>query len=290
VLRDELGTLPAGDVRQCLVALSDSPKVRDLFNYRFEEGTFGGHAFGNILLTALEKMSGNFSEAVETASEILRVDGMVIPSTLDNIRLKLEWPESSIILQGERTIDAEHFKLDPRKATISVLPSASPNPTAITAIEQADIILVAPGDLYTSLGPLLVIEGIGDALRRSRALKVYVCNLVTKEGQTIDFTVSDHAAEIERFAGGPFLDYVFYNQARPTAYMQQRYDEEHSTLVEADEDALSQAHYKAIGGNFLGGMAEKHSGDTLPVTRSLIRHDGAVLVQAIFNLYDGITR
>ncbi|HEU4715847.1 MAG TPA: gluconeogenesis factor YvcK family protein, partial [Candidatus Saccharimonadales bacterium] len=109
VLRDELGALPPGDVRQCLVALSDSPKIRDLFNYRFEEGTFGGHSFGNILLTALEKMTGNFTEAIETASEILRVNGTVIPATLDNVRLKMEWPQASVILQGERVIDAEYF-------------------------------------------------------------------------------------------------------------------------------------------------------------------------------------
>ncbi|HEU5121419.1 MAG TPA: gluconeogenesis factor YvcK family protein, partial [Candidatus Saccharimonadales bacterium] len=95
VLRDELGTLPPGDVRQCLVALSDSPKVRDLFDYRFEEGTFKGHAFGNLLLSALEKITGDFSEAVETASEILRINGVVVPATLDNVRLKMEWPEAS---------------------------------------------------------------------------------------------------------------------------------------------------------------------------------------------------
>ena len=93
VLRDELGALPPGDVRKCLVALSDSPKVRDLFDYRFSEGTFAGHSFGNLLLTALEKVTGDFSEAVETASEILRVNGIVIPATLDNVRLQMSWPE-----------------------------------------------------------------------------------------------------------------------------------------------------------------------------------------------------
>lgn len=288
VLRDELGTLPAGDVRQCLVALSDSEKVRDLFNYRFDVGTFGGHSFGNILLTALEKMTGDFSEAVETASQILRVNGMVIPSTLDNIRLKVAWPGTSVTLNGERVIDAEHFKLDPRKATLSVIPAAMPNPTALAAIEQADIILVAPGDLYTSLGPLLVIEGIGDALRRSGAVKVYVCNLVTKEGQTSGFTVSDHAAEIERFAGGAFLDYVVYNHEQPNALLAKRYKEENSTLVVVDEPALKKAHYKTIGGNYLGKIAVKEKSDSLPVTRSFIRHDAAAVAKQILKLYDGL--
>ena len=120
MLRDELGTLPPGDVRQCLVALSDSPKVRELFNYRFEEGTFQGHAFGNLLLSALEKMTGSFNEAVETASKILRVNGVVIPATLDNVRLKMEWPNAKVVLKGERTIDAESFRHDAREAILSL--------------------------------------------------------------------------------------------------------------------------------------------------------------------------
>lgn len=285
VLRDELGTLPPGDVRQCLVALSDSPRIRELFNYRFEEGTFGGHSFGNILLTALEKTTGNFAEAVETASEILRINGMVVPGTLDDVRLRMEWPETSLVLHGERVIDADYFKHDPRRATLALTPNPTPNPTAIAAIEQADLVLIAPGDLYTSLGPLLVIDGIGDALRRTKATVAYVCNLVTKAGQTAGFTVSDHASEIERFAGGQCLDYVIYNEAQPTAAVAERYKAEDAYLVEYDKAALDTAHYKAVGGRFIGGMAEEHTADILPVTRSLIRHDATAVVQAALDLY-----
>lgn len=285
VLRDELGTLPPGDVRQCLVALSDSPKVRDLFDYRFEEGTFAGHSFGNLLLTALEKVTGDFSEAVETASEILRVNGVVIPATLDNVRLKMEWAETSLILHGERVIDAEFFKNDPRKAVLSLTPPAKANPTAIAAIEQADIVVIAPGDLYTSLGPLLVIDGIGEALAKTDALKVYVSNLVSKRGQTDQFTVSDHAAEIERFAGSPFLDYVVYNDEVPSPEVAARYKEEGGYVTEVDEEALKQAHYQTVAGNFLGKMAKTHKGDSIPVTRSLIRHDAAAVATAILETY-----
>lgn len=285
VLRDELGTLPPGDVRQCLVALSDSPKVRDLFDYRFDEGTFKGHSFGNVLLTALEKVSGDFSEAVETASEILRVNGVVIPATLDNIRLKMEWPETSLMLHGERVIDAEFFKYDPRRAHLSLLPSASANPTALLAIEQADIIVIAPGDLYTSLGPLLVIDGIGEALQKSKAMKVYVANLVSKHGQTDNFTVSDHAAEIERFAGHRFLDYVLYNDEVPSNEVAARYEAEGGYMTAVDEPALAQAHYQAIGGHFLGAMATTQLGDSLPATRSLIRHDADAVANAIVEIY-----
>jgi uncharacterized cofD-like protein len=286
VLRDELGVLPPGDVRQCLVALSDSPKIRDLFNYRFDEGTFQGHAFGNLLLTALEKMTGNFTEAVETASEILRVNGVVIPATLDNVRLKMEWPEVSTILHGERMIDADYFKYDPRRATLSLVPAASPNQTAIKAIEQADLVVIAPGDLYTSLGPLLVIDGIGEALRKTEAKVMYVSNLVTKEGQTAGFCVSDHAAEIERFIGGPALDYVLYNKQVPTNDVAERYKAENAYLVEVDEPVLAKKSYKAVGGNFLGDVAEGHASDVLPVTRSLIRHDSVAIAKALIALYE----
>jgi uncharacterized cofD-like protein len=285
VLRDELGTLPPGDVRQCLVALSDSSKVRELFEYRFDTGTFSGHSFGNVLLTALEKITGDFGEAVETASEILRINGVVIPATLDNIRLKMEWPEKSLILHGERVIDEEYFVNDPRRATLSLTPDASPNPMAIAAIDQADIVVIAPGDLYTSLGPLLVIDGIGEALQKTKAKKFYVANLVSKKGQTDGFTVSDHAKEIERFAGVPFLDYVLYNQQAPSKEIAKRYEEEGGYITQADAAVLSTKNYQAVGGNFLGAMAEVNGADTIIGKRSLIRHDAQAVAKLILDLY-----
>lgn len=286
ILRDELGTLPPGDVRQCLVALSDSPKVRELFNYRFEEGTFQGHAFGNLLLSALEKMTGSFSDAVETASKILRVNGVVVPATLDNVRLKMVWPDLGVVLEGEGTIDAGLFEHDPRKASLSLVPKATANPTALDAIRRADLILLAPGDLYTSLGPLLVIDGICDAFKHTKAKVVYVSNLVTKKGQTENFTVSDHASEIERFIGCEVLDYVLYNQQTPSSKLAARYKEEGGYLVKADVDVLSKKHYQAVGGTFLGPVAPAHKNDVLPVTRSLIRHDSQAVAKAIMDLYE----
>lgn len=290
VLRDELGTLPPGDVRKCLVALSDSPKIRDLFDYRFEEGTFGGHSFGNILITALEKTTGSFNEAIKTASEILRVNGTVIPATLDDIRLKMEWPEASIILDGERVIDADYFKHDPRRANLSLVPSATANPMALAAIKQADMVVISPGDLYTSLGPLLIIDGIADALKNTKATCVYVSNLVTKHGQTEGFTVSDHAREIERFVGAPFLNYVLYNRQTPNKEIAIKYQEENAYLLEIDEDKLDQAAYTAVAGNFLGEMAATNKSDTLPATRQLIRHDAEAVANALIELYDGANK
>lgn len=286
ILRDELGTLPSGDVRQCLVALSDSPKIRQLFNYRFDEGTFCGHPFGNIFLTALEKMTGSFSEAVKTASEILRVNGVVIPATLDDVRLKMEWPDASVILHGERVIGSDYFKYDPRKAVLSLIPSANANSVALTAIDQADMVVIAPGDLYSSLGPLLVIDGIAEALKKTNAMCVYVSNLVTKHGQTEGFTVSDHAKEIERFVGAPFLDFVLYNEQKPVKKIARRYEEEKAYFVKIDKKALKKAKYKAISGNFLGSMTLKDKNDVLLPGRSLIRHDASAVANALISLYD----
>lgn len=286
VLRDELGTLPPGDVRQCLVALSDSPKVRDLFEYRFDTGTFSGHSFGNVLLTALEKITGDFNQAVETAAEILSIRGSVIPATLDNVRLKMAWEDKSLVLNGERVIDSEYFKYDPRKAKLSLSPAAVVNPVAVAAIEQADIVVVAPGDLYTSLGPLLVIDGIGEALRRTTAKKIYVANLVTKKGQTEGFTVGDHASEIERFAGLQFLDYVLYNEETPSEDVAKLYEQEGSYIAEVDLKTLASQHYTAVAGSFLGQMATTNSADTLIGKRSLIRHDANAVARSILGLYN----
>lgn len=286
MLRDEFGVLPPGDVRQCLVALSDSPKIRDLFNYRFEEGCLNGHSFGNIFLTALEKMTGNFNEAIETASDILRVNGQVVPATLDNVRLKMEWPGASTILQGERVIDADYFKYDPRRANISLTPAATANPAAVEAIMNADMVVIAPGDLYTSLGPLLVIDGISEALKNTKAKCVYVSNLVTKRGQTENFTVSDHAGEIERFVGSPFLNYVLYNRQRPQAEIASRYEKENAFLVKIDKDIFESKTYKAVAGDLLGQIVAKNNADNIfPVTRSLIRHNSGAVARALIRIY-----
>lgn len=287
VLRDELGALPPGDVRQCLVALSDSPQLRDLFNYRFEEGTFGGHSFGNLLLTALEKTTGSFTEAVRVASKVLRIRGTVIPATLDDVRLKMEWPGSSVILHGERVIDVEHFKNDPRRAELSLVPNPVVNPAAIKTIEEADLVVISAGDLYTSLGPLLVIDGIGKALHETKATVVYVCNLVTKQGQTDGFTVSDHAAEIERFGDHEgFLDVVLYNQQKPDAALLKRYAEEGSAMVAVDNEKLKNAPYRAVGADLLGQLSEQDKHEVSKIPRTFIRHNTEEIAVQLMKLLE----
>lgn len=286
VLRDQLGVLPPGDVRQCLVALSEVPKMRDLFNYRFEDGTFGGHSFGNILLTALEKVTGNFSDAVRTASDILRVRGIVIPGTLDSVRLKMTWKDNDYTILGENNIGSSKFIYDPRKAKLILSPNPIANPIALKAIESADMIIIAPGGIYTSVGPLLSIPGLGKALKESHAVKVYVSNLVTKTGQTDGFSIVDHANEIERLSGYNFLDYVLYNSQKPTRYQINKYRAEGDHIAKLKKTGKDKLHYKLISGNLLGNEApKKHADSILPVTRSLIRHDEEALGKCLMDIY-----
>lgn len=286
LLRDELGVLPPGDVRQCLVALANAPRVRDLFNYRFEEGSLKGHAFGNLFLTALEKMTGNFADGVEVASEVLNITGVVEPITLTNVKLAMRTP-SGVEVQGEFAISV--YDLKGERPELRLEPEAVPNPKALDAIREADVVVIAPGSLYNSLAPALVVPKVGDALCKSKALKVYVCNLVTRAGQTDGFTVSDFASEIERFAGRPFLDVVLFNTRKPDAKLLEKYASVGELSVDYDETVLAAAPYRALGGNLLAGSIwESASGaDPIAATRTLIRHDPMVVARSIVELWSG---
>ncbi len=286
VLRDELGVLPPGDVRQCLVALSSSPKVRDLFNYRFEEGSLKGHAFGNLFLTALEKMTGDFTAGVELASEILGVSGVVEPITLSNVTLVMKDGDGHDI-RGEFIIADQDF--EGIRPEFRLEPEAAPNPQALRAIETADIVVVAPGNLYGSLAPALIVPGVGDALRATKAFKMYVCNLVTKPGQTDGYDVSDFASEVERLAGGAFLDAVLFNTEKPSEELLEKYAKAGEKSVEYDQKKLKAAPYIAAGTNLLSGAIWSGStADPIANSRTLIRHDSAAVASAIIDLYDHV--
>lgn len=283
LLRDELGALPPGDVRQCLVALSDSPKARDLFNYRFEEGSLKGHAFGNLFLTALEKMTGDFAAGVELASEVLNVSGRVEPVTLHNVTLCMQ--DDNHTVKGEHAVDSGTFAK--QRPELWLEPKAVLNPRAAAAIANADMVVIAPGSLYTSLAPALLVEEIGEAIKNSQAKKVYICNLVNKPGQTDGFRVHDFAAEIERFLGGPYLDMVLYNIARPPKELFETYSKEGEYLVEVDEAELKKARYRAIPADVLARKAWNggSKSDPLAAARTYIRHDSDQLARALMKLY-----
>lgn len=286
VLRDELGVLPPGDVRQCLVALSDaSDELRDLFNYRFENGGLEGHSFGNLFLSAVEKVAGSFGDAVRIAGDVLRVKGRVVPITLDDVRLKITLGDGRQ-LRGEHHIDTAQLHTNHTPPQIQLEPEARITPEANEAIRTADLIVIAPGDIYTSLGPLLTVQGVAEALQATKAKVAYVCNLVTKPGHTDGFSVASHATEIERFAGGPILDYVLYNTARPDPALFERYKREGELLVPTDTIRPSKKqHHKTIGTNLLApGVTTSRSGDQLAHNRSFIRHDGNAVANVLLRL------
>ncbi len=287
-LRDELGVLPPGDVRQCLVALSSSPRARELFNYRFDEGSFSGHAFGNLFLTALEKMTGSFASAIDLAEEVLRVDGKVVPVTLDSIIMSAKLGHH--VYHGQSEIERQHFG-ESRRPKITVAKTSGGrvrvNPQAIKAIEEADLIVIAPGNLYCSLGPVLTTPGVGKALREASARKVYVCNLVTKPGQTEGFAVHDFASEIERLAGGAFLDYVIYNVNKPSKVLLDKYAADGELPVEIDATMFKGKHYRAKGAELLAGQIWQNPNKKDPIAyrRTLIRHDPDAIARSIMKIY-----
>lgn len=284
VLRDELGVLPPGDIRQCLVALSETPELRDLFNYRFDNGSLKGHTVGNIFLSALEKTTGSFSEAVKSASKILRITGRVIPITTIDTHLILE-DGSKQLITGQHLI--ENFDLSGvSKPTLSLEPSANINPEAREALLEADVIVIAPGNLYASLAPALIVGGVGEALQKSKAKKIYICNLVTKPRQTDNYDVDDFACEVERFIGSPVLDYVIYNNDEPSQDLLDRYTHDGEYLVKYKPEAAPKRHYQVIGLPLIAKEVVKiKDGDPLAQSRSLIRHNPNLLISEILSIY-----
>lgn len=282
VLRDELGVLPPGDIRQCLVALSTAPKeMRDLFNYRFPEGTFGGHSFGNLFLSAVEKMTDNFDEAVRMAGEVLRIEGRVLPITLDNCNLVLQTDTEKIT--GEYRIAYSTFSLV-NLPQLSLEPRATITTAAEDAIMKADLVVIAPGDLYGALVSALLVEGTGRALRETPAKVAFVCNLVNKPNHTRNFAVHDYASEIERFAGNEILDYVLYNTDQPESQLLEKYALEEEYPVRIDSSQLKNVHYKALGGKFLSRAEHQRNKHDIFITRSLIRHDGLAVATSLLEL------
>ncbi len=284
-LRDELGVLPPGDVRQCLVALSTTQMVRDLFNYRFEDGGMKGHAFGNLFMAALEKMTGSFAEAVETASEVLRIQGRVEPITLDNVEMTMKSSKGAVV-RGQHNSDSVKLESGERP-WLELEPEAHINPSARQSILEADLVVIAPGNLYTSIAPTLLVHGVTRALNETKAKKVYISNLVTKPGQTDGFTVADFAEEIERFSGTK-LDYVLYNNHRPGQELLDKYAHEGEYIVDWDEVELAKKHYKTKGQNLISEdvwVNSNQSSDPLAGQRSLIRHDSDRVARELMRIF-----
>jgi len=284
-LRDQLGVLPPGDVRQALVALSESSELwRQIFSYRFDTGDLGGHNFGNIFLSALEKVTGSTEEGLKEASQILKVKGNVIPVTYTKCSLCARYSDGSLVI-GEDKIDSSYTKR-PRIKQMYLEPAGILNPLVKETIEKADAIIFAPGDLYTSLLPNLLVNGFTDILARSSAKKIYITNLMTKLGQTDDFYLSDLLLELDKYLGGSFLDYVVINNKKPSVEVLNWYkDVDNVTWIEDDlyDKKVIEAHL--IRGDYLSDVTYvQNAADRLK--RSLIRHDPEKLTNELIKLID----
>ena len=279
VLRDELGVLPPGDIRQCLVALSDAPQeLRDLFNFRFPSGTLEGHSFGNIFLSAVEKMTSDFNDGVRMAGDILRITGRVLPITLDDCQLLMSTATETIC--GQRAVELTNLPPHSYPHMTFKQPTKC-TPAATQAILEADLVVIAPGNLYGSLAPALIVPGITEALLATSAKVVFVCNLVNKPNHTKDFAVHDYAREIERFTAPGVLDYVLYNQDEPTLALLKKYALEHEHPVAVDTAVLRTTSYTAVAGNFLSHATINRNPNDSFIKRSLIRHHAQAVADTI---------
>lgn len=276
ILRDELGVLPPGDIRQCLVALSaDGDVLRSLFTYRFHEGSLAGHNFGNLFLSALEKVSGDPLSAIREAQRILQIKGRVIPVSGRASNLFAELEDGSLV-EGEHAIDETEEGRSPIQRCF-LSPSVPANPEALKAIEEADLLVLGPGDLYTSLIPVLLVDGVAKTIASSHGKRVFITNLVTKQGQTDGFSAKTFCDVVLRHIFPGTIDIVLLNSSTPSASVVERYEKQGEHLV---VDDLRETPFEVRRAPLLAQqIVEPKPGDVL--RRSFLRHDSQKLATAI---------
>lgn len=233
-LREELGIIPPGDLRNCLVALADTePLMEKLFQYRFEGNTaLAGHSFGNLFIAAMNEVTGDMETALKESSKVLAVKGRVIPASKESVRLDAVMTDGTVV-EGESQIPEAHKKI----RRVQLYPKQVPAvPAALEAIESADAIILGPGSLYTSIMPNLLVEGVAQALKKSKAIKIYICNVLTQPGETDGYTASRHAKAILDHTGRGTIDYVLVNS---TPIPESMWQGTKSTPVEIDEDKVN---------------------------------------------------
>jgi len=236
VLREEFGILPPGDARNCLVALSETEEqeqeLYQLFQYRFNRGSLEGMSLGNLLMTALTDITGSFEQAIKKASKILHIRGKVLPSTLANTHICAELEDNTYV---EEEFNVRAVGKSPIKNVFLKTNDVPPFSEAVEEILKADIVVIGPGSLYTSLITNLLVSGIRNAIRNSKATKIYVCNIVTQPGQTDHYKVSDHIKAVIKYLGDGVLDYVIVNNNIPRKDILDKYQKEGAEVVLLDE-------------------------------------------------------
>ncbi len=273
VLRSNLGMLPPGDIRNCVAALTDvEPMYGEMLNHRFTDGVFCGHTLGNIMLAAINDMSDNFDEAVKRFCRLVGVSADIVPVSNEFITLSARLANGTLI-SGESNI-GHRSNPDIDISEVFITPSyAAPVASAIDAIENADIIVLGPGSLYTSVIPNLLIDGITEAIVRSRAKKVYVCNIMTQPGETVGYTASRHLDALERHSRRGIVDYIIVNDAEIPRDVKDTYAAENAAQVEADIDLLNRRIHVLHGNLFL-------------VKNGQIRHNFSRLARSIMKIGD----
>ncbi len=274
-LRSECNVLPPGDIRRCLVALSDeSPLLTELFNFRFEDDSLRGRQLGNLLVLALTRILGNESEAIDAIHRLLKIRGRVVPVSWDQVQLCAELADGRVV-EGEADIDVPKHDPSIPIRKVFLQPQAHANPEALAAIASSDFIVLAPGDLYTSSLPNLLVTGVAEAIQRSRARLVYVLNLMTKRGETEGYPASRHVEEIINYAGRK-PDIVLANAGELPSEMAERYLAEAARPVELDEARLRSLGVGAV-------LARRVMSDA-----SKARHDPERTAAALVELFDEV--
>jgi uncharacterized cofD-like protein len=274
-LRREIGVLPPGDIRNCIAALADEEELlTELFQYRFEAGAgLIGHSFGNLFLTAMSEITGDLEQAVAASSKVLAISGKVLPSTLSDVSLWAEMEDGRLI-EGESNIPQAGGRIK----TIGCMPANPPAlPAAVTAIQEADYIIIGPGSLYTSIIPNLLVPEIRDAIAKADVPRIYVCNIMTQPGETEGFSVGDHIREIDRIGKEKLFDAVLVHRKPPSLVSLQRYALENSHPVYLDRQEIARLNRRIVMANVMEEDAIKGH----------VRHSSSQLARVLLRWYSG---
>ena len=274
-LRKELNVPPPGDIRNCIVALAEKEALLSrLFQYRFKAGEgLEGHSFGNLFLSAMTDITGDFSEAVKHAAAILATRGHIYPATTSNAQLYAIMDDGSVV-RGETNITASQRRItELRMAPMNAKPARA----ALEAIESADLVTIGPGSLFTSLVPNLLVRELSKAIKDSSATKVYVCNLMTQANESLNLTASQHIQAIYKHARHEFFDYALVNRTAASATMARKYAEKQQSQIVVDEDRIRALGVEPVLGNYLAEELDPNEG-------LIARHDAHQVAQDLMRL------
>ena len=266
MLREDLGMLPPGDIRNCIMALANTePTMQQLLNYRFTDGSLAGQSFGNLFLAAMNGISGSFDEAVHRMGDVLAITGRVLPVTNQDVRLEAEFHDGSRVLGESKIFYAKKIN-NSRIRKVRLVPERpAALPESVQAIRDADIVVIGPGSLYTSIIPNFLVSGISDAVRQSRACKIYALNIMTQDGETEGYTAFDHVRALFDHSCEGLFDTCIVNDAPVPAELLSKYAEEDAERIFVDEKLFSDAGIALVSAPLLdvGGNLARHNPDAL---------------------------